>query len=714
MSTDIISSCKPDTNYANNSKFVSNLNRVLDALVQNTSETGFNTTSYGQSVDKVYVILQCRGDISPSECYNCSQEANAYVRQNCRNDLGGLVWLDLCYLRFENYSFFARLDTTSAPLYKWITRNVTNPDAFAVSLRSFLYGLSAEAPKNDKFFAYGTKDDPSIYAAVQCWRDLSIDDCTACLKTATEKVSQRFDGKAGARALFGSCFIRFETYPFFSVASSLSPEQTSSKSTLAIIFGVIGGTLMLLIVCLFAIRRKIRAVIRCGNPVIIRQEKGPNAEIYEDFSESILGYEHMFFKMETLMAATRNFDKDNKLGEGGFGPVYKGITSDGREIAVKKLSGKSGQGQKEFMNEVKVVAKIQHRNLVKLFGCCAEGRERLLVYEYLSNRSLDKILFDPQRKRVLEWEKRYNIIIGIVLGLLYLHQDSQLRIIHRDIKASNILLDDNLNPKIADFGLGKIFPEGETHVSTRVAGTYGYMAPEYAMQGQLTEKADVYSFGVLLLEIVSGRKNTDFNLSPEMQSLLGLTWRLHKRGHTMDMIDLQLMETCPREQVLKCIHIGLLCTQADAGVRPSMSTINFMFSNNSVRLPDTRKPAFVKSNHKRDSSSSSGRHEIQSDGLSRTSTTSSVSIHSDLIPLHRNDVSYLAQLRNQLTAEFRDILGAREVVRQSFRPIIHYRRRRPRIFQPLRHGSEQAGSSTANQAQGPPQREEDVQSLWTL
>ncbi|KAH9302312.1 hypothetical protein KI387_013895, partial [Taxus chinensis] len=181
--------------------------------------------------------------------------------------------------------------------------------------------------------------------------------------------------------------------------------------------------------------------------------------------------QHFVFGLQELAEATENFHEKNKLGEGGFGAVYRGTTTDGRGIAVKKLSARSAQGKKEFMNEVKLVANVQHRNLVKLWGCCAERDERLLVYDYLPNKSLDTFLFDHEKRRELDWQKRYNIIFGIARGLLYLHEDSQLRIIHRDIKANNILLDDKLNPKIADFGLARLSPEGETHIETRVAGT---------------------------------------------------------------------------------------------------------------------------------------------------------------------------------------------------------------------------------------------------
>ncbi|XP_077241083.1 cysteine-rich receptor-like protein kinase 43 isoform X2 [Tasmannia lanceolata] len=232
----------------------------------------------------------------------------------------------------------------------------------------------------------------------------------------------------------------------------------------------------------------------------------------EEDEETIGAREKKLFSLEALVAATQDFNQKNKLGEGGFGPVYKGKLKDGREIAVKKLSRSSKQGKDEFMNEARLLAQVQHRNVVSLLGYCAHGAEKLLVYEYVANESLDKLLFHAERRAELEWKKRYEVMVGVARGLLYLHEDSHNCIIHRDIKASNILLDDQWVPKIADFGMAKLFPEDQTSVKTRVAGTNGYMAPEYAMQGRLSVKADVFSFGVVILELVSGKKNSSFNL----------------------------------------------------------------------------------------------------------------------------------------------------------------------------------------------------------
>ncbi|KAI6691657.1 hypothetical protein NL676_028485 [Syzygium grande] len=214
------------------------------------------------------------------------------------------------------------------------------------------------------------------------------------------------------------------------------------------------------------------------------------------------------FSYVELKAATDDFNPNNKLGEGGFGPVFKGTLDDGRVIAVKQLSVSSHQGKNQFVTEIATISAVQHRNLVKLYGCCIDAENRLLVYEYLENKSLDQAMFG-QRSLSLDWATRYDICLGTARGLAYLHEESRLRIVHRDVKASNILLDSDLTPKISDFGLAKLYDDKKTHISTRVAGTIGYLAPEYAMRGHLTEKADVFAFGVVALEVVSGSSLTE-------------------------------------------------------------------------------------------------------------------------------------------------------------------------------------------------------------
>ncbi|KAG6639635.1 G-type lectin S-receptor-like serine/threonine-protein kinase At1g11300 [Carya illinoinensis] len=299
------------------------------------------------------------------------------------------------------------------------------------------------------------------------------------------------------------------------------------------------------------------------------------------------------FSLEELESATNNFHQSNKLGQGGFGPVYKGNLVDGQEIAVKRLARTSGQGLEELKNEVVMISKLQHRNLVRLLGVCVEGEEKLLVYEYMPNKSLDTFLFDSLKQELLDWKKRFNIIEGIGRGLLYLHRDSRLKIIHRDLKASNILLDEELNPKISDFGMARIFGGNEDHANTkRVVGTYGYMSPEYAMEGRFSEKSDVFSFGVLLLEIVSGRKNTHFYHDEGSVSLLGLAWKMWNIDNLAALVDPKISRSGCEKEILRCIHVGLLCVQEFAKDRPTIPIVISMLKSEIVDLPYPRQPGF--------------------------------------------------------------------------------------------------------------------------
>lgn len=302
--------------------------------------------------------------------------------------------------------------------------------------------------------------------------------------------------------------------------------------------------------------------------------------------------ELQLFDLLRITNATDNFSISCKLGEGGFGPVYKGILDEGQEIAVKRLSKTSSQGLEEFKNEVICIAKLQHRNLVKLLGYCLEDDEMLLIYEFMPNKSLDSIIFDQKRRELLDWPMRYNIINGVARGLLYLHQDSRLRIIHRDLKASNVLLDSEMNPKISDFGLARRFGGNEMGANTRmVVGTYGYMSPEYAVHGLFSVKSDVFSFGVLLLEIVSGKKNRGFYQQDHSDNLLGHAWRLYKEKKSLELIDTTLLESFSISEALRSIQVGLLCVQHSPEDRPSMSSVVLMLSGEGA-LPEPKQPGF--------------------------------------------------------------------------------------------------------------------------
>ncbi|XP_025887847.2 G-type lectin S-receptor-like serine/threonine-protein kinase At4g03230 isoform X2 [Solanum lycopersicum] len=312
-----------------------------------------------------------------------------------------------------------------------------------------------------------------------------------------------------------------------------------------------------------------------------------------------------FFSLNSILEATDNFSNAAKLGQGGFGPVYKGKFLEGAELAVKRLSNHSGQGVEEFKTEVMLIAKLQHRNLVRLLGYCVEGNEKILVYEYMANKSLDTFIFNRTFCRLLDWRIRFEIILGIARGLLYLHQDSRLRIIHRDLKTSNILLDDEMNAKISDFGLARIIEGKSTEANTtRVVGTYGYMSPEYALEGLFSIKSDIFAFGVVVLEIISGKRNMEFF---EEVNLTGYAWRLWMEDRALDMMDQTIVDTFEDKEVIKCVNVALLCVQEDPGDRPTMSNVVVMLGGESMTLPRPSQPHFITRRNALSTSSSSSK-----------------------------------------------------------------------------------------------------------
>ncbi|KAJ0974421.1 hypothetical protein J5N97_016386 [Dioscorea zingiberensis] len=300
------------------------------------------------------------------------------------------------------------------------------------------------------------------------------------------------------------------------------------------------------------------------------------------------------FSYNELRSATDNFHPRNRIGRGGFGIVFKGTLRNGTIVAAKVLSTESKQGLHEFLTEIDTITNVRHPNLVVLLGCCVQEDSRILVYEYVENKSLDHVLLGPNNAAVeLNWGIRSAICMGAASGLKFLHEELDPPIVHRDIKASNILLNNNFIPKIGDFGLAKLFPDNVTHISTRVAGTTGYLAPEYALHGQLTKKADVYSFGVLVIEIISGRSVSKTWLSDTDKLLLEWTWQLYEEGRLIELVDPNLKEY-PEEEVLRFIKVALFCTQASSNRRPSMLQVIEMFSK-PIRLNEKEltPPGFI-------------------------------------------------------------------------------------------------------------------------
>ncbi|KAH1121310.1 hypothetical protein J1N35_004470 [Gossypium stocksii] len=377
-----------------------------------------------------------------------------------------------------------------------------------------------------------------------------------------------------AQGTYGPSISAISATPdFIPTVSNNAP--TSEESRTGLIVGIVVGVgvvCLLSIAAFFIFRRRRRVPMKDDEEFL-----GIDARPYT-------------FSYAELKAATEDFSPANKLGEGGFGPVYKGRLDDGRAIAVKQLSAVSRQGKSQFVTEIATISAVQHRNLVKLYGCCIEAEQRLLVYEYLENKSLDQILFGKSLD--LNWSTRYDICLGVARGLAYLHEESRVRIVHRDVKSSNILLDSDLTPKISDFGLAKLYDDKKTHISTRVAGTIGYLAPEYAMRGHLTEKTDVFAFGVVCLEIVSGRPNADSGLEEQQMYLLEWAWHLHEADREVELVDSNLSEF-EEEEVKRVIGIALLCTQTSPLQRPSMSRVVAMLSGDTDVSREVSKPGYL-------------------------------------------------------------------------------------------------------------------------
>ncbi|KAL5736613.1 hypothetical protein ACOSQ2_031401 [Xanthoceras sorbifolium] len=358
-----------------------------------------------------------------------------------------------------------------------------------------------------------------------------------------------------ARGVYGPLISAVSVTPNF-----IPPSEKKSSSTISVgtVLGIVAAAAFLIILVLGILWWK--CCLRHKNTM------------YLDLKS--LDLHTGSFTLRQIKAATNNFDPEHKIGEGGFGPVYKGLLADGSVIAVKQLSSKSKQGNREFVNEIGMISALQHPHLVKLYGCCIEGNQLLLVYEYLENNSLARALFGPEEHQLkLDWPTRHKICVGIARGLAYLHEESRLKIVHRDIKATNVLLDEDLNPKISDFGLAKLDEEDNTHISTRVAGTFGYMAPEYAMRGYLTDKADVYSFGIVALKIVSGRSNTSYRQKEDAFHLLDWALFLKEKENLIELVDAKLGSDLNEEQVMVMINVALLCSDVSPSVRPSMSTV---------------------------------------------------------------------------------------------------------------------------------------------
>ncbi|EOA22331.1 hypothetical protein CARUB_v10002938mg [Capsella rubella] len=595
-----------DESFSLNTTYDESLSALLLSLASNViRERGF----YNASLGGVYALALCRKHYEDKACQRCVDRVSRSLLTQCQGKTEAYHW-DAendanvsCLVRYSNVHKFGQLKLeqvgnlphSSIPPSLNLTR--ISQEFSAMANRTVEVASTADESSVLKYYGVSSAeftDTPEVYMLMQCTPDLSSSDCNLCLRENVRFNQEHNRDRVGGTVSRPSCYFRWDLYSFVGAFNNLErvpapprppqPPQPAERSRVkkgrifqpwSIVVVVVPTVINLAVFVAFVLafhrmRRRIHA--------------GINKNSDSD------GQSMLSFDLGMILIATDDFSPENKLGQGGFGSVYKGILPSGQEIAVKRLAGGSGQGELEFKNEVLLLTRLQHRNLVKLLGFCNEGGEEILVYEHVPNSSLDHFIFDEDKRWLLTWDVRYRIIEGVARGLLYLHEDSQLRIIHRDLKASNILLDAEMSPKVADFGMARLFNMDETRGETsRVVGTYGYMAPEYVRHGQFSGKSDVYSFGVMLLEMISGERNKNF----EAEGLPAFAWKRWIEGEPEKIIDPYLNEH-PKSEIIKLIQIGLLCVQENAAKRPTMnSVIVWLARDGTFTIPKPTEAAFV-------------------------------------------------------------------------------------------------------------------------
>ncbi|XP_040251494.1 cysteine-rich receptor-like protein kinase 25 [Aegilops tauschii subsp. strangulata] len=592
-----------NTSIPYNSTYQANLELLSTVLSRNASSTGTNQPKgfVRTDQDPIYGVAQCPGDTIASACSSCITTAfhDAWRLCGSQMDMHFLYGDCIVHVSTEDLVY-----NSSFVLHRLlIFRDTTDPSIQFIEITNFtdasidgnikvlLQETAKQAAYNSTMmYATGRLDLseglPLLYSMAQCNLDLRPNDCWDCLDNIRSAARGSFHEQHGEWIAGVWCNFRYSTYQFYN-------DQPTKKTGWS---DVVDPT----------------TNMPAPGPVGVPRQKDKSKTICYFFPQNYLEFgkvssqedeelvwgigrssELKLFNFSQLSDATSNFSDENKLGQGGFGPVYKGQLPEGLEIAIKRLASQSGQGFTEFKNEVQLIAKLQHTNLVRLLGCCSQGEEKILIYEYLANKSLDFFIFDETKKALLEWNKRKAIIEGIAQGLLYLHKHSRLRVIHRDLKASNILLDIEMNPKISDFGLAKIFSSNDTEGNTkRIAGTYGYMAPEYASEGLFSIKSDVFSFGVLILEIINGKRNSCFHQNGDFFNLLGYAWKLWKEERWLEFVDESIVSESDMLETMRCINIALLCVQENAVDRPSTTSVVAMLSSETMALPEPKHPAY--------------------------------------------------------------------------------------------------------------------------
>ncbi|XP_048447169.1 cysteine-rich receptor-like protein kinase 29 isoform X3 [Pyrus x bretschneideri] len=536
--------CSYTGTYEDGGAYQKNLHTLLSSFSSNNqTNSGFYNSSTGQDPDKVNAIALCRGDVSLNDCHTCVNLSSSILFKDCLNQDEAIIWGERCMVRYSRKLIFGTQEDEPIKYLPSLS-SATDPEEFDLVLNLFLDTLTEKAASGDslkKFAAghviiQGSTTNQPIYALLQCTPDLGKQNCSGCLKGAISKIPECCGGKQVGRVLKPSCNLRFETSLFYdSTADSLvvlpGKKSTISKAVIVVIITVVAIVFVAMILIGIFISSRMRR----------RRKK---LKLENDNSDDIGVVESLQYDFETIRSATDDFSDANKLGQGGFGAVYKGRLPNGKYIAVKRLSKNSEQGDREFKTEVTLVSQLHHRNLVRLLGFCLKAGERILIYEYVPNTSLNHFIFD--------------------------------------------------------FGMAQLFMMDQTQGDTKtIMGTYGYMAPEYAIHGRFSVKSDVFSFGVLVLEILCGRKITSFRSAENEEDLLTYAWRNWKADTVSNIID-PVLTTGLGTETMRCIHIGLLCVQEKVASRPTMTSVVSMLNSHSMILPLPSRPAYYLHNSETD------------------------------------------------------------------------------------------------------------------